>query len=91
MNDAMTSTILKSLELLDKSRMFEVENGNGCYIVTFKDDESDYQLSAVYYEEQGWMYYIGGVYNNGNDWVCIDVGRLKELMSFCESLSGDAQ
>lgn len=91
----MTSAITKSLELLDKSRLFKVKNENGCYEVTFKNDESDYPLSAVYCEEyceeQGWLYYINGVYNNGNDWVCVEVGRLRELMSFCESLGGDAR
>lgn len=87
----MTSAITKSLELLEKSRMFEVKNKSGCYEVTFKNDESYYPLSAVYDEEQGWLYYIGGVYNNGSDWACVEVGRLRELMSFCESLSGDAR
>lgn len=87
----MTSAISKSLELLDKSRMFDVKDENGCYEVTFKSDESDYPLSAVYCEEQGWLYYIGGVYNNGSDWVGIEVNRLRELMSFCESLGGDAR
>lgn len=88
----MTSAISKSLELLDKSRMFDVKRcEDGCYEVTFKNDKSNYSLSAVYSEEQGWLYYIGGVYNNGVDWVCIDVNRLRELMSFCESLGGDAR
>lgn len=87
----MPSALSKSLELLDKSRMFEVKNKNGCYEVTFKNDESDYPLSAVYHEKQGWLYYIGGVYNNGSDWAEIEVGRLRELMSFCESLGGDAR
>lgn len=87
----MTSALSKSLELLGKSRKFEVEKGNGFYEVTFKDDESDYPLSAVYTEGDGWLYWINGVYNNGNDWVCVEVGRLRELMSFCESLGGDAR
>ena len=87
----MASAISKSLELLNKSRMFEVKNENNCYEVTFKNDESDYPLSAVYCEEEGWHYYIGGVYNNGSDWVGIEVCRLRELMSFCESLGGDAR
>ena len=87
----MTSAITKSLELLNKSRMFEVKRVNdGCYEVTFKSAE-DHPLSAVYSGGQGWLYYIGGVYNNGSDWVCVDVGRLRELISFCESLSGDAR
>ena len=89
MNSAMG--ILKSLELLDKSRMFEVKREDNCYDVTFKDDLSDYPLSAIYNEGLGWSYYIGGVYDNGSDWVKVDVARLNTLMSFCKSLSGDAQ
>ena len=89
MNSAMS--ILKSLELLDRSRMFEVKRESDYYDVTFKDDPSDYPLSATYDEERGWSYYIGGVYDNGSDWVKVDVARLNTLMSFCKSLSGDAQ
>lgn len=87
----MTSALTKSLELLEKSRKFEVKREGDCYEVTFKNDESDYPLSAVYSKEQSWLYYIGGVYNNGCDWVRIEVNKLKELISFCESLSGDAR
>lgn len=89
----MTSamSISKSLELLDKSRMFEVKRESDYYDVTFKDDSSDYPLSATYDEERGWSYYIGGVYDNGGNWVKVDVARLNALMSFCESLSGDAR
>lgn len=87
-----TTSISKSLELLDKSRMFEVKRENdGYYDVAFKDDTSDYPLSATYHEGQGWSYYIGGVYDNGGNWVKVDVVRLNALMSFCESLSGDAR
>lgn len=77
-----------SLELLDKSRNFKVRSENDYYEVTFKNDESDYPLSAVYCEEQGWLYYIGGVYNNGSDYVRVNVDRLKALMEFCDSLGG---
>lgn len=87
----MTSALLKSLELLEKSRMFEVKSEGGCYEVMFKNDDSDYPFSAAYSEEQGWLYYVSGVYNNSRDWVEINVNKLKELMSFCESLSGDAR
>ena len=89
----MTSatSISKSLELLDKSRMFEVKCESDYYDVTFKDDPSDYPLSATYDEERGWSYYIGGVYDNGTNWVMVDVAKLNALMSFCESLSGDAR
>lgn len=86
----MINAITKSLELLEKSRMFEVKKEYGGYEVTFKNDESYYPLSAVYCGEDR-LYYIGGVYNHGRDWAPIDIGKLRELMSFCESLSGDDQ
>lgn len=79
--------ISDSLELLNKARTFEVKENGGCYEVTFKDMD-DSLLSAMYDEEHGWSYYIGGVYNCGCDWVEVDVNKLKALMEFCDSLGG---
>lgn len=84
-------SIEKSLELLDMSRKFVVKRGDDGYSVGFKDDGSDHPLSALYADGKGWSYFIGDTYNCGYDWVRIDVGRLKALESFCESLGGEAR
>jgi len=85
-------SIKKTLKLLDKSKLFEVDERDGGYDVSFKDDCSDYPLSAYYSSSDGsWSFYVGGVYNNGTDWARIETGRLKTLMGFCESLGGDSE
>ena len=82
--------IQDSLSLLDKSRLFEVKRENDGYEVVFKNDTSEYPLSAVYTESDGWFYYIEGVYNNGSNWVRVEIIRLMALKDFCESLGSDA-
>ena len=81
-------SIEKSLELLDKSRMFTVEGCyDGGYVVRFKDDRDENPLFASY--DGGWSYSMSGLYNCGCDAVEIDMGRLAALRSFCESLGGE--
>lgn len=87
-------SIDKSLELLSKASKFDIKKDSDGYTVEFKDERSfDNGLThlSAYTEEGEWLFYIGGVYDSGRDYVPIDMQGLAELKAFCELLGCDAE
>jgi len=87
-------TIEDYLDIMEKSKRFDVQRKGMCYDVSFKDERSweygdDLPIIATFTEQGRWEYYIKGVYNNGSDFERINVDRLMELKAFCESIGGD--
>lgn len=80
--------IKANLMMLSMSAKFKVTSASeDTYQVTFKDDQDDYPLQAVY-EDGQWSYYMGGIYNSGLNWAEIDIKKLNELIAFTKSLEG---
>ena len=77
------------LNLLASAEKFVVSKDNeGGYKVEFRY-EGDGEPLVAFYEEDGWHYYIEGVYNYGGNFVEIEMRQLEELKAFCEMLGGE--
>lgn len=81
-------SIQANLLLLSMSARFRVASASeGCYEVSFKDDNDDYPLIAMY-EDGKWKYFMSDIYNSGINFAEINLEKLNELISFTKSLEG---
>ena len=81
---------LKSnLKFIEMSKDFEVkEVKDGIYEIQFNDSK-EYDITAsVDVNKEEISYFVSDCYNSGNDWIEIDIERLKKMMTYVKLIGG---